>query len=485
MPRNLDKYWKAVVNTIPDGVMIVDPQGRIVSTNDALEEITGYGREDLLGAPCTILDCTSCEVARDGNGCHWCVMFQKGELRRQRCAITRKDGTVVHVVKNASVLRDDAGEVIGAVESMTDVTELLDKETQIETFRRELRAEDTFHGLIGRSPAMVRVYEMIAKAARSDAPVIVFGESGTGKELAAAAVHRAGPRAERPYVKVNCAALNESLLESELFGHVKGAYTGAHRDRAGRFEAAADGDIFLDEIGDLPLTTQVKLLRVLEERVVERVGDNRPIPVQARIITATNRDLPALIEQGAFRRDFYYRINVVPIHMPPLRERAEDIPLLAEAFFRRIGLKSGKRVAGISAGAMELLVRYPWPGNVRELRSAFEYALVACRGEVLEPRDLPREIVRGGVERECAEPAGGAEGSDGAPGGAAGGELGDLDSVRRRRLEAALRAAGGNRSEAARLLGVSRTTVWKQMRRFGLDGQEQQGGRESGGEPGR
>jgi PAS domain S-box-containing protein len=450
--RDLDEYWRTVVNTIQDGVMIVDTKGRIVSVNSALSDITGYAREELAGASCAIINCTSCELARGNQGRHWCAMFQKGALRCQRCAVTRKDGRVVHVVKNASVLKDAAGTVIGAVETMTDVSELVEKQTQIEIYRRELRAQDAYHGLIGRSPAMFQAYDMIGNAARSDGPVIICGESGTGKELAARAVHEASSRAGRPFIKVNCAALSESLLESELFGHVKGAYTGAHSSRAGRFEAAGDGDIFLDEIGDMPLTTQVKLLRVIEERVVERVGDQQPIPVAARLISATNRDLTDLVARGAFRRDFYYRVNVIPVRMPSLRERKEDIPLLAEAFFRRIKLKYGdKNIQGISRETMAALAQYSWPGNVRELKSAFEYAFIACRGDVLEPRDLPHDIT-------------GAQPASPAPSSLAG----DLGEIKKQRLIQALQAAGGNQSEAAKALGISRTTIWSQLKRFGL-----------------
>lgn len=461
--NSLNEYWKTVVNTIPDGIMIVDLKGRIVSTNDALSSLTGFSRDELLGSLCTIFHCTSCEKALDPKGCHWCVMFEKGELRKQRCAISHKDGSTVYVIKNASVLKDDTGTVIGAVESLTDVTALLEKETQIESYRRELLAEDTFYGLIGRSPRMIDVYDMITRAAQSDAPVIIYGESGTGKEMAAAAIHKAGARAGKPYVKVNCAALNEALLESELFGHVKGAYTGAHCDRSGRFEMAGEGDIFLDEIGDMPLTTQVKLLRVLEEKIVERVGDNRALPVQARIISATNRDLPQLIEQGTFRRDFYYRINVLPIHMPALREHKEDIPLLAEAFFRRIKLKTGKHIRSISHEAMELLMRYSWPGNVRELKSAFEYALISCAGDVLEPRDLPKDVSRGSLATPLASCLGGSVET-----GATENVGDDLDAIKKQRLAAALAASGGNQSEAARMLGLSRTTIWKQIKKYEL-----------------
>jgi two-component system, NtrC family, response regulator HydG len=270
--------------------------------------------------------------------------------------------------------------------------------------------------------------------------------------MVARAVHEAGSRSTKPYVKVNCAALNEALLESELFGHVKGAYTGAHRSREGRFEAASGGDIFLDEIGDLPLSTQVKLLRVLEEKVVERVGDNRAIKVDVRIISATNRNLAALIAKGAFREDFYYRINVIPIHVPPLRERIEDIPLLARSSFNRILLKSEKKIDGICKTAMGALVAYPWPGNVRELKSAFEFAFVSCPGGMIEAGHLPPQVT--GNKAAC-------DPGKGLP-------LGSLDDAKRRLLEDALDKARGNRSEAARILGISRTSVWKQIKKYNI-----------------
>jgi PAS domain S-box-containing protein len=451
MEENLNQYWKTVVNTIQDGIMIVTPDGQIVSVNEGLVEMTGYSREELIGASCAILGCSACELARGIPQCHWCVMFKQGSLRKQQCALVRKDGTRVPVVKNASVLKDRDGETIGAVETITDISDLVDKEEQLEIFRREISREDSFHGIVGRAATMQQVFDLIDGVAQIDAPVIIYGESGTGKELAAKAIHDAGPRKDKPFIKVNCAALNESLLESELFGHVKGAYTGAHKDRMGRFESAGDGDIFLDEIGDLPASTQVKLLRVLEEKVIERVGDHRPIPVQARIITATNRDLPALVAKNLFRQDLYYRINVIPIRMPPLRERREDIPLLASTFFLRTQLKSGKKVHGIAPAAMELLVRHSWPGNVRELRSAFEYAFVACKTDMIEPRDLPAELMNGAVVCTPVDVA-----------------ARSLDEIKKERLAQALREANGNQSEAARILGISRTSVWSQMRRYGM-----------------
>ncbi len=452
---DLNYYWKSVVDTIQDGVMVVNPEGTIVSVNRAFEEITGYTRRDIVGRACTMLNCTSCELARQKPGCHWCVMFEKGRLRKQRCSIRRRDGRLVQVLKNASVLKDSGGVVSGAVETITDITDLVEKETQIESFRRELAAEDRFHGMIGVSEPMQRVFELIRNAAVSDAPVIIHGESGTGKEMVARAIHEVGGRRRQPYVKVNCAALNESLLESELFGHVKGAYTGAHKSREGRFEAAAGGDIFLDEIGDLPLSTQVKLLRVLEEKVVERVGDNRPIAVDVRVISATNRDLQALIAAGAFRDDFYYRINVIPIRIPPLRERREDIPLLARSFFNRIRLKSDKKLDGISKTAMDRIIAYDWPGNARELKSAFEFAFVSCPGGMIAPGHLPPQIVLDAAVCSDARPAA-IEGQS-------------LDEIKRRRLIDALAQSGGNRSEAARLLGISRTSVWKQIKKYRIN----------------
>jgi PAS domain S-box-containing protein len=447
-----NRYWKEVVDTIQDGVMLVDPEGLILSVNRAFEEITGYTKEEILGKSCTILNCSSCEIARKDKQCYCCSMFDKGQLRKQKCALVHKNGRVINIVKNASVLRDGRGQVTGAVETMTDITDLIEKETQIENYRRELAAEDSFHGMIGRSAAMQKLFDLIINAARSDAPVIVYGESGTGKEMVSKAIHEEGLRRGGPFIKVNCAALNESLLESELFGHVKGAFTGAFREREGRFEAAHNGDIFLDEIGDLPLSTQIKLLRVLEEKVIERVGDQRSIPVDVRIITATNRQLHDLVGRGAFREDLFYRINVIPIWVPPLRRRLEDIPLLADSFFRRIRLKSEKPINGISNSALELLSTCSWPGNVRELRSAFEYAFVSCSGAVIEPHHFPQHILR---PRAQARPH----------------ELSSerIEDVKKQRLTDALRQSHGNQSETAKILGISRTSVWSQIKRFGID----------------
>ena len=245
---------------------------------------------------------------------------------------------------------------------------------------------------------------------------------------------------------MDCVSLNENILESELFGHAKGSFTGADRLRIGRFEDAHEGDIFLDEIGDVPLAIQAKLLRVLEDKVVERVGEQKPIKVDVRIVTATNQDLPSMVKDGRFRQDLYYRINVVPIQLPPLRERREDIPLLARILADRQNIKTGKTIDGFTPEAMSLLYNYPWPGNVRELKNAVEYAFVVCRGQSIEPGDLPDSINKG---ENASVPETSA-------------------SEERERLVAALKESGGNQSKAARLLGVSRMTVWKRMKKYGL-----------------
>lgn len=445
------QYWEMVVDLIHDGVMIVDMSGNIVVSNQALTEMTGFSAEELLNKPCSILQCSSCKIVREGEGRHWCKLFSINDIKNQKTKLIRKDKRELHVLKSASVIRE-AGKIIGAVETLTDITELMEKEHQIEEFRKELQSEYTYEGMIGVSPSIRQTFDMISNVAVSDAPALILGESGTGKELAAHAVHDHSSRKNKPYIQVNCAALNESVLESELFGHVKGAFTGAYQDRKGRFEAANGGDIFLDEIGDLPESIQVKLLRVLEKKVIERVGDNRSIPVDVRIITATNRDLKKLVEEGRFRSDFYYRINVLPINLPPLRERKEDIPLLAEAFFKRVRMKSNKNIYGITPQAMETLLQYQWPGNVRELKSAFEYAVVICSDSHIDVKHLPPDISKSKL----------------APPSSTSGTKISLNDTKKQALLQALEQSNGNKSQAARILGVSRVTVWNQMHRFGL-----------------
>ncbi|MCB2228724.1 MAG: sigma 54-interacting transcriptional regulator [Desulfarculaceae bacterium] len=446
---DLTSHWKTVMDTMQDGLLVVDDRGFIMAVNPAAEDLTGYGQSEMLGRSCRMLGCTGCNIVGTGSGADWCQLFLDGEVRAKRCTITHKDGSRVQVIKRASVLKDQVGEVIGAVETLIDVSELAKKEQELTDLRRSLEGQpDGRYGILGRSEPMQRLLDLVENVAASEAPVLIQGESGTGKELVARAIHQLGPRRDRPFIKVNCAALNQSLLESELFGHVRGAFTGAERTRVGRFEAAHGGDIFLDEIGDVPLATQVKLLRVLENREVERVGDHQPIEVDVRIITATNQDLEGLIGAGEFREDLFYRINVVPLAVPPLRRRLEDIPLIATQVIRRIALKGGKPITGLTPKAMERLLAYSWPGNVRELINALEFAFVLCPGGLIGAEHLPPRIAG-------SEPA--APGRRGRP------------ALERSRLVEVLRQCGGNQSQAARVLGVSRVTVWKRIKDYGIN----------------
>jgi len=439
--RELDGFWKTVVNTIRDGIVIVNTSGAIVSVNRAFELITGYSREELIGQTCKLLDFdftqndTSIDV----------------ESEQRKCQIRRKDGSYIHALKNSATLKDTTGNIIGTVGTITDLTEIIEKETQLEAYREQLHSENDFHGIVGSSAPMQRVFDMIENAAHSDAPVIIYGESGTGKELVSRAIHEIGIRKNQPFVKVNCASLTESLLESELFGHVRGAYTGAYKDRVGRFEKADRGDLFLDEIGDLPLSTQIKLLRVLEEKVIERVGSSSSISTDVRIISATNQDLLSLVERGDFRKDFYFRINVIPIFLPPLREKAEDIPLLVESFFRKMRLKNDKAIDGIREDTMDILMRHSWPGNVRELKGALEYSFVTCHTNMIHPSHLPETIFRQKKVQVRARQT-----------------TFNMQGIERLELLEALEKSNGNQSQAAKILGVSRVTVWNRMKRYNL-----------------
>ncbi len=451
--QDLNMYWKTVVDTIHEGVVVVSPNGKIVSVNQGMERLTGYSRQELLGNSCLIFNCDMCREVRKEEKEFWCSLFRTRKVRMRQCNIQHKDGRYIPVLKNASVLTGQDGTMMGAVETLTDLSEVVEKEQQLEACRQELDTTSAPFGILGHSASIQRIFDVIPNAAQSDAPVIITGESGTGKELVAQAIHSSSQRKDRPLIKVNCAALPESLLESELFGHVKGAFTGAVTNREGRFEAAQGGYIFLDEIGDIPLSTQVKLLRVLEERAIERVGDHRPIPVDVRIITATNKDLRELVQAGAFREDFYYRVNVIPIHLPALRERLDDLPLLAETFFQRLKAKTGKKIQGISHKAMNILYAHSWPGNIRELKSVFEYAFVVCDQPFIQPVHLlPSVQQQAGHSKEPLIP------------------LHTLTTAEKKKQELvqALKRTGGNRSEAAKLLGISRTTVWNRMRRYGV-----------------
>ncbi|MBI5520630.1 MAG: sigma-54-dependent Fis family transcriptional regulator [Desulfovibrio sp.] len=309
-------------------------------------------------------------------------------------------------------------------------------------------------GIIGTSKPMRQLMDMLSTIAPSEATVLITGESGTGKELIARAIHVNSPRKNGPYVAVNCAALTETLLESELFGHEKGAFTGAERRRDGRFQAADKGTIFLDEIGEISMTMQVKLLRAIQEREIQRVGGDHPIKVDVRILAATNRDLLHEVELGRFRQDLFYRLNVVTLALPPLRERVEDIPLLAMHFLKKFAVKNGKQVKGFTPEAMDRLLKHPWPGNVRELENGIERAVVLLAGEYIGGRDLPETMAQ--ADAESQHSGAGLTGLT-------------LDEIERVAILEALEQAGGNKSETARTLGITRKTLHAKLQRYGVE----------------
>lgn len=448
---DISKQWKRIIDTLQDGILVLDTGGIIHATNPAAERLTGYTKSELTGSSCRVLNCSGCKIIGQGKGKEFCKLFIVGRSKLKRCMIKNKKNLSVHILKVASVLENEQGEVIGAVEVLTDLTDLVTKQQEIETLKHMFHLDDGFNGLLGKTPVMEKLFQLILSVAQSDAPVLIQGESGTGKELVALAVHENSPRKNQPFIKVNCAALNESLLESELFGHVKGSFTGADRDRIGRFEAANTGTLFLDEIGDIPLSTQVKLLRVLEEKEVERVGDHHPFPVDIRIITATNRNLENMIKKGDFREDLFFRINVFPLQCPSLTARKEDIPLIVENFINRVCTKNKKPILEISSEAMEIFLDYHWPGNVRELRNAIEYAAILCNQGWIEPKHIPPKI-RDGNQLICEEhPA-----------------LSPETQSNRDELLSLLRQTRGNQSKLARKLGISRVTLWKRIKQYGI-----------------
>ena len=423
-----------ILDNLSEGILAHDKERRILFFNRAAEAITGYRREDVVGK--------DCHEVFGGPFCGGSCSFQDGppDFLEHACYplnILTTDGDSRRVEMNVTGMRDIKGHFVGVLASFKDVTELIG-------LRLQAGELENFAGIVGQDPKVLRIYKEIQYLAPNDYPVCITGETGTGKELVANAIHNESRRAGRPFVPVNCGALPEGLLESELFGHEKGAFTGAVRDKKGRFELADGGTLFLDEVADLPKVVQVKLLRVLQDGTFERVGGEKTISADVRIISATNRDLRHEMEKGAFRDDLYYRINVVPIHLPPLRERKSDIPLLVQHFLDK-AMEEGQESPGFSEEALNLMAEYTWPGNIRELQSSIWFALVKSRGQVIRPKHLPLELKELGVKRSSRGPA----------------RKLDPENVRE-----ALTRSGGNKAKAARFLGVGRATLYRFLADF-------------------
>ncbi len=452
-----NRLLSQIITAMADGVFTLDKDGRISSWNPAMERITGYSSTDALGNTCSILQCSRCFGKDCPNGFKACGILTHGQGEDNECLVRHRDGYDVPVIKSARAVRDEDGNIIGIVETLTDMTELNKARKKVEEAYRRLGEKFRFDNIIGKSRTMQQVFAAIEAAAASSATVLVQGESGTGKELVASAIHFNSLVKDGPFVVVNCSALPETLLESELFGHAKGAFTGAIRDRKGRFEEADGGTIFLDEIGELTPLIQVKLLRVLQEREIERVGESKRRKVNIRVIAATNRDLYKLVHEGLFRQDLYYRLKVFPIFLPALRERKDDIPLLINNFIEIHNRKTGKNITGLSHQAMHAVMDYSWPGNVRELENAVEHAFVLCNSQQIELSDLPMEIRRIVIDSECRENYRMPVQTKRTP-----------VKLNREELLILLEDCAWNKAEVARRVGLSRTAIWKYMKKWDI-----------------
>ena len=434
--RLLDTIFRSV----NDAIVTVDSYMNVIEANRANETICGAPPQEMIGKNIgnSPFSCsTRCHQALSR------AVESKSPVIDYHIECGRTDHPNQTVSLNTSPLTDEAHNFFGAVMIIKDVTTL-------STLEKELEDRYQFGNIIGKSEAMKDVYRIVEALGGTETTSLITGETGVGKELIAKAIHFSGTRALKPFIAVNCSALAEELLESELFGHVKGAFTGAVRDKVGRFQMADGGTLFLDEIGDISHRTQLKLLRALQEREFEPVGSETTIKVDVRVIVATNQSLPEMIKKGAFREDLYYRLNVVELKLPPLRERRVDIPLLIDHFLELFNKKFGKKLTAVSEEAMTALMNHDWPGNIRELEHAIEHAFVLCRGGAINLTSLPPEVRRSAADRD----GGGRSGVE--PGA---GESEDLEI----RVIEALEKSGGNKAKAARLLGVSRQTIYRKI----------------------
>jgi PAS domain S-box-containing protein len=451
------RFSSLLLESMADGVFTLNDRGEISTWNPAMERITGYTRREAIGRHCKLLNFTRCFSNTCPAGIEECGIYQYGRLDCSECFLRHKEGHDVPVIKSARLVKSKTGDVKGVVETVTDLTELEEARRKVLEANHRLGEIHRLDKVIGKSHPMKQVFSAIGAAAASEATILLQGESGTGKELVAGAIHYNSPRSENPFITVSCSALTESLLESELFGHVRGSFTGAIRDRVGRFEEADGGTIFLDEIGEISPLIQVKLLRVLQEREIERVGESKKRKIDIRIIAATNKDLITLVKGGEFREDLYYRLKVFPINVPPLRKRKEDIPLLLSHFIHIQNLKTGKSIQGVTQASLRILMDYTWPGNVRELENAIEHAFVLCTGEHIDVFDLPIEIRQLAYRPDALN----ASSSTPIPGFS-------RSKLSPQMLHELLYECQWNKAEVARRVGLSRTAIWKYMKKWDI-----------------
>ncbi len=436
------KFFKTILSSIADGVFTVDSDRNITSFNVAAERITGVPATRAVGRKCfEVFHSDICE-----KGCLLEKTLKTGvECIDQPVNIINSAGDSIPISISTSVLRDDNGDVLGAVETFRDLS-------AIEELRKALKKSYTFEDIISKSPIIHKLFAILPDVAESESTVLIQGPSGSGKELFARAIHNLSPRKSGPYVVINCGTLPPQLFESEIFGYLKGAFTDARRDRSGKLAAAEGGTVLLDEVSELPLPTQVKLLRLLQQREYEPLGSATPVKADIRVVAASNRDLQELVPLGKFRDDLYFRLAVVKFDLPPLKDRREDIPYLVDHFIRRNNARRGKNIISVSPNVMKILMRHDFPGNIRELENIIEYCFVVCHGSVIHTEHLPTELSSDSFyieKKSLSTPVS---------------EAIDEES----RIKSALKKHGGNRTRAAKELGIDRTTLWRKMKRFDI-----------------
>ena len=434
------KHITTILNCVADGVFTVDRDKKIRFFNSAAERITGYSAEEAVGRPCRdIFHAAVCGKS--------CILEEVEEKKRsvinRPVNILDRQGRALLVSVSAAVLRDAAGKIIGGVETFRDLT------TE-EELRRKIEKSYTFHDIVSRHPRMHELFAILPDIAAFNVAVLIEGESGTGKELFARAIHDLSPRQSRPFIAVNCGSLPDTLLESELFGYKKGAFTDAGKDKPGRFDLAKGGTLFLDEIGDISPALQIRFLRVLQEKTYEPLGGTEPVRADVRIVAATNKRLLERVHEGAFREDLYYRLNVLRMELPALRERRSDIPLLVDHIRRRLNAEIGKNIEAVDDEVIDLLMSYHFPGNIRELENIMQHAFVLCKEQVIRRAHLPVELV--------------------APAGPDGGAAPlTLREIEKRAIREALFDNGGNRTAAARQLGIDPSTLYRKLKRYRIE----------------
>lgn len=424
----------AIFRSISDAVIMIDNEGKLLQFNEAARSLCGYTEKNI--------GYKNNQFEFECNGiCYATIVksLQDGKenfVKRMECCKKNRIAKIINLTVTP---------VLDCEKKTQGVVAVVRDETRLVQLEQTLYEREHFHGIIGQNRAMQKLYDLVEALADLPTTVLINGESGTGKELVAAALHHGGCRSKGPFIKVNCSALSETLLENELFGHIRGAFTGALDDKKGRFERADGGTIFLDEIGDISPGMQMRLLRVLQELVVERVGDSTPIKIDVRVVTATNQNLEEKVRQGSFRQDLYYRLNVMKLHLPPLRERTDDIQQLAEHFLKQFSTRFSRAIRSFSDDVLKTFMRYPWQGNVRELEHVVEHACILCRGVQITVNDLPEELKNINISAINNT------------------IIADEARFQLMTLEEALAICNGNKSQAAKMLGISRRTVYRHL----------------------